>query len=60
MAKVMGISRQMINTNFKKIRFIAEENGLEKEFADFLSAQDEAQNYIQKPYLYDNNSDKAA
>ena len=50
MAKIMGISRQMINTNFKKIRFIAEENGLEKEFADFLSAQDEAQNYIQKPY----------
>jgi hypothetical protein len=50
MAKVMGISRQMINTNFKKIRFIAEENGLEKEFADFLSAQDDVQNYIQKPY----------
>ena len=60
MASVMGVSRQMINTNFKKIREITKEYGLEKEFAEFLAAQENAQNYVQDSYLNDYYADDAA
>ena len=56
----MGVSRQVINTNFKKIRAIAKQYGLEKEFVEILAAQERAQNYIQDSYLNDYDLDEAA
>ncbi len=60
MASIMGMSRQVINTNFKKIRAIAQEYGLKKEFVEILVAQERAQNYIQDSYLNDYDLDEAA
>ena len=60
MASIMGMSRQVINTNFKKIRAIAQEYGLKKEFVEILAAQERAQNYIQDSYLNDYDLDEAA
>lgn len=51
MAILMRTTRQTINTNFKKIRSIAKECGLEKDFLAMLSAQDSAPCYAEDTYL---------
>ena len=51
MSLLMGVSRQTINANFKKIRAVAQEHGLEKEFLVMLSAQDKVSCYADDAYL---------